>query len=164
MADKTEFWLPAFPYRCIDYLSDRGTYSEGLYRVPGSELEIKHYMARFDRGMSPKALSTPSATPKAGEENRVLIQVRRRTRHRPLRLRRPPRRQRRSHHAQALALQPPARPPSKHAIRHHYPLQRIAPSRPRRHNPALHEGTTLQLTAMELLPPLRYHGTHLLPA
>jgi hypothetical protein len=49
-ADKTEFWLPAFPYRCIDYLSDRGTYSEGLYRVPGSELEIKHYMARFDRG------------------------------------------------------------------------------------------------------------------
>lgn len=49
--DKTEFWLPAFPYRCIDYLSDRGTYSEGLYRVPGSELEIKHYMARFDRGM-----------------------------------------------------------------------------------------------------------------
>jgi hypothetical protein len=50
--DKTEFWLPAFPYRCIDYLSDRGTYSEGLYRVPGSELEIKHYMARFDRGLS----------------------------------------------------------------------------------------------------------------
>ncbi|KIW01483.1 uncharacterized protein PV09_07236 [Verruconis gallopava] len=47
--DKTEFWLPAFPYRCIDYLSDRGTYSEGLYRVPGSELEIKHYMARFDK-------------------------------------------------------------------------------------------------------------------
>lgn len=52
VADKTEFWLPAFPYRCIDYLSDRGTYSEGLYRVPGSELEIKHYMRRFDTGES----------------------------------------------------------------------------------------------------------------
>ncbi|KAE9969860.1 hypothetical protein BLS_003264 [Venturia inaequalis] len=36
--DKTEFWMPALPWRCIDYLNLNGTTSEGLYRVP--ELDI----------------------------------------------------------------------------------------------------------------------------
>ncbi|KAF2671290.1 hypothetical protein BT63DRAFT_212779 [Microthyrium microscopicum] len=46
--DKTEFWLPAVAYRCIDYLNDKGMAHEGLYRVPGSEREIRQWIWRFD--------------------------------------------------------------------------------------------------------------------
>lgn len=49
--DKTEFWLPALAYRCIDYLNDKGMAHEGLYRVPGSEREIRNWIWRFDNGM-----------------------------------------------------------------------------------------------------------------
>jgi hypothetical protein len=48
--DKTEFWLPAVAYRCIDYLNDKGMTHEGLYRVPGSEREIRNWIWRFDKG------------------------------------------------------------------------------------------------------------------
>lgn len=48
--DKTEFWMPAFPWRAIDYLNYRGTETEGLYRVPGSGPEIKKWQRRFDSG------------------------------------------------------------------------------------------------------------------
>ncbi|KAL8681869.1 MAG: hypothetical protein Q9186_002026 [Xanthomendoza sp. 1 TL-2023] len=47
--DKTEFWMPALPWRCIDYLNFRGCEEEGLYRVPGSGTKIKYYQERFDR-------------------------------------------------------------------------------------------------------------------
>ncbi|OJJ42930.1 hypothetical protein ASPZODRAFT_75242 [Penicilliopsis zonata CBS 506.65] len=46
--DKTEFWMPALPYRCIDYLNFKGCEEEGLYRVPGSGREVKHWQRRFD--------------------------------------------------------------------------------------------------------------------
>ncbi|KAI9700604.1 MAG: hypothetical protein M1820_006758 [Bogoriella megaspora] len=47
--DKTEFWMPALPWRCIDYLNMKGCEEEGLYRVPGSGPKIKHWQTRFDR-------------------------------------------------------------------------------------------------------------------
>ncbi|KAL2049157.1 hypothetical protein ABVK25_010586 [Lepraria finkii] len=47
--DKTEFWMPALPWRCIDYLNFRGCEEEGLYRVPGSDKEIRHWQKRFDQ-------------------------------------------------------------------------------------------------------------------
>lgn len=50
--DKTEFWMPAFPWRAIDYLNYRGTETEGLYRVPGSGPQIKKWQRRFDEGES----------------------------------------------------------------------------------------------------------------
>ncbi|KAI9833458.1 MAG: hypothetical protein M1819_003616 [Sarea resinae] len=46
--DKTEFWMPALPYRCIDYLNLKGSEVEGLYRVPGSGQRVKEYQRRFD--------------------------------------------------------------------------------------------------------------------
>ncbi|KAI9744067.1 MAG: hypothetical protein M1818_002219 [Claussenomyces sp. TS43310] len=46
--DKTEYWMPAFPWRAIDYLNYRGTETEGLYRVPGSGPQIKRWQRRFD--------------------------------------------------------------------------------------------------------------------
>ncbi|PWY69530.1 hypothetical protein BO70DRAFT_147617 [Aspergillus heteromorphus CBS 117.55] len=46
--DKTEFWMPALPYRCVDYLNFKGCEEEGLYRVPGSGKEVKHWQRRFD--------------------------------------------------------------------------------------------------------------------
>jgi hypothetical protein len=46
--DKTEFWMPALPYRSIDYLNFKGCEEEGLYRVPGSGREVKHWQRRFD--------------------------------------------------------------------------------------------------------------------
>ncbi|KAL4920339.1 hypothetical protein BDW62DRAFT_16096 [Aspergillus aurantiobrunneus] len=46
--DKTEFWMPALPYRCIDYLNFKGCEEEGLYRVPGSGKEVRHWQRRFD--------------------------------------------------------------------------------------------------------------------
>ncbi len=65
--DKTEFWMPALPWRCIEsvsmvfivswmyaesssYLNFRGCEEEGLYRVPGSGTKIKQYQERFDKG------------------------------------------------------------------------------------------------------------------
>ncbi|KAI0999594.1 hypothetical protein K3495_g8603 [Podosphaera aphanis] len=47
--DKTEFWMPAFPWRAIDYLNYKGSEVEGLYRVPGSGPEIKKWRRRFDQ-------------------------------------------------------------------------------------------------------------------
>jgi hypothetical protein len=49
--DKTEFWMPAFPWRAIDYLNYKGCEVEGLYRVPGSGPQIKRWQRRFDEGM-----------------------------------------------------------------------------------------------------------------
>ena len=46
--DKTEFWMPALPWRCIDYLNAKGVESEGIYRVPGSTREVEHWEMRFD--------------------------------------------------------------------------------------------------------------------
>ncbi|KAI1920751.1 hypothetical protein LOZ53_003171 [Ophidiomyces ophidiicola] len=46
--DKTEYWMPALPWRCIDYLNFKGCEEEGLYRVPGSGKDIKHWQRRFD--------------------------------------------------------------------------------------------------------------------
>ncbi|KAJ9606186.1 hypothetical protein H2200_009147 [Cladophialophora chaetospira] len=46
--DKTEFWMPALPWRCIDYLNMNGAEEEGLYRIPGSGKEVKHWQRRFD--------------------------------------------------------------------------------------------------------------------
>ncbi|KAI9814850.1 MAG: hypothetical protein M1832_005652 [Thelocarpon impressellum] len=46
--DKTEFWMPALPWRCIDYLNDKGCEEEGLYRIPGSGPRVKHWQRRFD--------------------------------------------------------------------------------------------------------------------
>ena len=45
--DKTEYWLPALPWRCIDYLNMQCE-QEGLYRVPGSGREVKFWQRRFD--------------------------------------------------------------------------------------------------------------------
>ncbi|EFW99697.1 Rho GTPase activator [Grosmannia clavigera kw1407] len=47
--DKTEFWMPAFPWRAIDYLNFKGTDVEGLYRVPGSGPQIKKWQRKFDQ-------------------------------------------------------------------------------------------------------------------
>lgn len=49
--DKTEFWMPAFPWRAIDYLNYKGCDVEGLYRVPGSGPQIKKWQRRFDERM-----------------------------------------------------------------------------------------------------------------
>lgn len=49
--DKTEFWMPALPWRCIDYLNMRGCEEEGLYRVPGSAQQVRYYERKFDQGM-----------------------------------------------------------------------------------------------------------------
>ena len=52
--DKTEFWMPALPWRAIDYLNYKGSDVEGLYRVPGSSAEIKKWQRKFDeRKFSP---------------------------------------------------------------------------------------------------------------
>lgn len=48
--DKTEFWMPAFPWRAIDYLNYKGCEVEGLYRVPGSGPQVKRWQRRFDEG------------------------------------------------------------------------------------------------------------------
>ena len=49
--DKTEFWMPAFPWRAIDYLNYKGCDVEGLYRVPGSGPQIKKWQRKFDERM-----------------------------------------------------------------------------------------------------------------
>lgn len=48
--DKTEYWMPAFPWRAIDYLNYKGSEVEGLYRVPGSGPQVKRWQRRFDEG------------------------------------------------------------------------------------------------------------------
>lgn len=48
--DKTEFWMPSFPWRAIDYLNYKGCEVEGLYRVPGSGPQIKLWQRKFDEG------------------------------------------------------------------------------------------------------------------
>lgn len=45
--DKTEYWMPSLPWRCIDYLN-LNSESEGLYRVPGSGPQVKRWQRRFD--------------------------------------------------------------------------------------------------------------------
>lgn len=50
--DKTEFWMPAFPWRAIDYLNYKGCEVEGLYRVPGSGPQVKKWQRKFDEGTS----------------------------------------------------------------------------------------------------------------
>lgn len=59
--DKTEFWMPAFPWRAIDYLNYKGCEVEGLYRVPGSGPQVKRWQRRFDEGKS--ASQFPSLAP-----------------------------------------------------------------------------------------------------
>ncbi|KAL4779341.1 hypothetical protein BJX76DRAFT_351884 [Aspergillus varians] len=58
--DKTEFWMPALPYRCIDYLNFKGCEEEGLYRVPGSGKEVKHWQRRFDTEMDVSLFDEPN--------------------------------------------------------------------------------------------------------
>ena len=50
--DKTEFWMPAFPWRAIDYLNYKGCEVEGLYRVPGSGPQVKKWQRKFDERKS----------------------------------------------------------------------------------------------------------------
>jgi hypothetical protein len=57
--DKTEFWMPAFPWRAIDYLNYKGSEVEGLYRVPGSGPQIKKWQRKFDEGMLAHFLCFP---------------------------------------------------------------------------------------------------------
>lgn len=47
--DKTEFWLPALPWRCIDYLNYKGVEEEGIYRHPGALQHVNYYKQKFDR-------------------------------------------------------------------------------------------------------------------
>lgn len=49
--DKTEFWMPSFPWRAIDYLNYKGSDVEGLYRVPGSGPQVKKWQRKFDEGL-----------------------------------------------------------------------------------------------------------------
>ncbi|KAH8883248.1 Rho GTPase activation protein [Thozetella sp. PMI_491] len=46
--DKTEFWMPSFPWRALDYLNYYGTELEGLYRIPGNGSEIRKWQRKFD--------------------------------------------------------------------------------------------------------------------
>lgn len=59
--DKTEFWMPSFPWRAIDYLNYRGTDAEGLYRVPGSGPQIRKWQRKFDEGKMPFIVVTEKA-------------------------------------------------------------------------------------------------------
>ncbi|KAF4552398.1 RhoGAP domain-containing protein 1 [Elsinoe fawcettii] len=45
--DKTEFWMPALPWRCIDYLNGKCE-EEGLYRVSGGLTMVRRWRKRFD--------------------------------------------------------------------------------------------------------------------
>lgn len=54
--DKTEYWMPSLPWRCIDYLN-LNCESEGLYRVPGSGPQVKHWQRRFDQELDVDLLS-----------------------------------------------------------------------------------------------------------
>ncbi|KAF2034679.1 hypothetical protein EK21DRAFT_97317 [Setomelanomma holmii] len=58
--DKTEFWMPALPWRCIDYLNMRGCEEEGLYRVPGSAAQVRYYERKFDTDGDIDLISDPN--------------------------------------------------------------------------------------------------------
>ncbi|KAL6708670.1 hypothetical protein ACN47E_002366 [Coniothyrium glycines] len=58
--DKTEFWMPALPWRCIDYLNMRGCEEEGLYRVPGSAQQVRYYERKFDEDRDIDLISDPN--------------------------------------------------------------------------------------------------------
>ncbi|KAH8731378.1 hypothetical protein GQ44DRAFT_326226 [Phaeosphaeriaceae sp. PMI808] len=58
--DKTEFWMPSLPWRCIDYLNMRGCEEEGLYRVPGSAQQVKYYERKFDTDGDIDLISDPN--------------------------------------------------------------------------------------------------------
>ncbi|KAI5267797.1 hypothetical protein E4T47_07922 [Aureobasidium subglaciale] len=45
--DKTEFWMPALPWRAIDYLNGKCE-EEGLYRVSGGVANVRKWRRRFD--------------------------------------------------------------------------------------------------------------------
>ncbi|KAH6650278.1 hypothetical protein F5144DRAFT_39790 [Chaetomium tenue] len=57
--DKTEFWMPAFPWRAIDYLNYKGSEVEGLYRVPGSGPQIKKWQRKFDEELDVDLFEEP---------------------------------------------------------------------------------------------------------
>ncbi|KAK5715605.1 hypothetical protein LTR15_010251 [Elasticomyces elasticus] len=54
--DKTEYWMPSLPWRCIDYLN-LNCESEGLYRIPGSGPQVKKWQRRFDTELDVDLLS-----------------------------------------------------------------------------------------------------------
>ncbi|KAK0733947.1 hypothetical protein B0T26DRAFT_745921 [Lasiosphaeria miniovina] len=58
--DKTEFWMPAFPWRAIDYLNYKGSEVEGLYRIPGSGPQIKKWQRKFDEELDVDLFNQPS--------------------------------------------------------------------------------------------------------
>ncbi|KAF2854584.1 hypothetical protein T440DRAFT_237032 [Plenodomus tracheiphilus IPT5] len=75
--DKTEFWMPALPWRCIEYvfaslmcgsqlttrhsyLNMRGCEEEGLYRVPGSAQQVRYYERKFDEDRDIDLISDPN--------------------------------------------------------------------------------------------------------
>lgn len=58
--DKTEFWMPALPWRCIDYLNMNGCEEEGLYRVPGSGKDVKYWQMRFDKELDINLFDEPN--------------------------------------------------------------------------------------------------------
>lgn len=78
--DKTEFWMPALPWRCIEYvdlepycwmnidkvacsyLNMKGCEEEGLYRVPGAAHTVKYYEQKFDQGRISLLLSSSDMT------------------------------------------------------------------------------------------------------
>lgn len=57
--DKTEYWMPALPWRCIDYLNMQCE-QEGLYRVPGSGRDVKTWQRRFDTEHDVNLFEQPS--------------------------------------------------------------------------------------------------------
>lgn len=76
--DKTEFWMPAFPWRAIDYLNYKGSEVEGLYRVPGSGPQIKKWQRKFDEGEQHMLLCC-STTILTNVQNTTSICLRRKT-------------------------------------------------------------------------------------
>ena len=54
--DKTEYWMSSLPYRAIDYLNSKCEV-EGLYRIPGSGPQVKHWQRRFDTEIDVDLLS-----------------------------------------------------------------------------------------------------------
>ncbi|KAF2222193.1 hypothetical protein BDZ85DRAFT_265049 [Elsinoe ampelina] len=56
--DKTEFWMPALPWRCIDYLNGKCE-EEGLYRVSGGLTMVRRWRRRFDTERDINLLDEP---------------------------------------------------------------------------------------------------------
>lgn len=50
--DKTQIWMPALAWRCIQYLNERAVREEGLYRMSGSQKDVVSYQRRFNSGQS----------------------------------------------------------------------------------------------------------------